>query len=86
MNRQYRICARHGNEVLFELRSHDPRDLLLVLSTKVNMIEELDVTVEESAEEESPAQVESVHLARSPHLYDELLGLCRKWLPDEAVP
>jgi hypothetical protein len=77
-SREFVIRARHGSEVLFELRSRDPRDLLQVIWTKVRGIREIELTVED-VRGGRQATRDTVQLRRTRHLYEDLVAVSGKW-------
>lgn len=77
--REFVIRARHGPEILFELRSRDPRDLLQVIWSRVKGIREIELTVEESRNGRHTTR-DTVQLRRTPRLYDDLATISGRWL------
>ena len=84
-SREFVIRARHGSEVLFELRSRDPRDLLQVIWTKVRGIREIELTVEDVRGGRRTTRT-SMSLVRDPHLFDDLMAISARWSRGHASP
>lgn len=81
--REFHIRGRHHSEILFELRSKDPRDLLQVIWTKVKGITEVDVTAEEIDGTKRIVR-DSATVSRSPQLFDNLLAITTRWCDSEG--
>lgn len=73
----FAVRACHGDEVLFELHSRDPRDLIQVLWSRVKGIEGIELIVEK-VEGQRRAQIGKLRLERNPYLYDRLFEILRQ--------
>lgn len=83
MKREFCIRARREEEVLFELRSKDPRDLVLVIRTRVKGIKEIELAVEQVQGGRRTTRT-TLCLVRGPHLFDDLMAISTRWSRDDA--
>lgn len=83
MKREFCIRAGQGAELLFELRSQDPRDLVQLIWTRVKGIKEIELSVEEVRGGCRTTRT-SLSLVRGPHLFDDLMAISTKWSRGDA--
>jgi hypothetical protein len=83
-SREYCVRGRRESEVMFELRSKDPRDLLQVIWTKTKGITAIDVAAEEIHGDQRTVS-DSATVNRSPQLFDRLVAITARWSGSDSA-